>query len=59
MVKNPHANAGDAGDVALISGEERSPGDGNGNSPQYSLLEIPCAEEPGRLSPWGHRVRHN
>ena len=39
MVKNPHANAGDAGDVALISGEERSPGDGNGNSPQYSLLE--------------------
>ena len=28
VVKNPPANAGDAG---LISGSERSPGEGNGN----------------------------
>ena len=36
MVKNPPANAGDAG---LISGWRRSPGEGNGNPLQYSDLE--------------------
>ena len=35
MVKNPPANAGDAG---LIPGSRRSPGEGNGNSLQYSCL---------------------
>ena len=39
MVKNPPANAGDAGDVDLISGSRRSPGAGNGNSLQDSCLE--------------------
>ena len=39
MVKNPPANAGDAGDVDLISGSRRRPGVGNGNSLQYSCLE--------------------
>ena len=38
MVKNPHANAGDAG---LIPGSGRSPGEGNGNLLQYSCLENP------------------
>ena len=36
MVKNPSANAGDAGDVSLIPGLGRSPGEGNGNPLQYS-----------------------
>ena len=41
MVKNPSANAGDAGDVSLIPGLGRSPGEGNGNPLQYSCLENP------------------
>ena len=36
VVKNPPANAGDAGSIA---GSGRSPGEGNGNWPQYSCLE--------------------
>ena len=36
VVKNPPANAGDAG---LIPGLGRSPGVGNGNPPQYFCLE--------------------
>ena len=35
MVKNPPANAGDAG---LIPGSGRSPGEGSGNPLQYSCL---------------------
>ena len=38
MGKNPPANAGDAGS---IPGSRRSPGEGNGNSLQYSCLESP------------------
>ena len=30
--KDPPANAGDAGDVGLMPGSERSPGGGNGKS---------------------------
>ena len=41
MVKNLPANAGDAGDVGLIPGLERSFGEGNGNLLQYSCLENP------------------
>ena len=37
-VKNPHANAGDAGS---IPGLGRSPGGGHGNPLQYSYLENP------------------
>ena len=36
MVKNPPANAGDAGS---IFGLRRYPGEGNGNPLQYSCLE--------------------
>ena len=48
MVQNPPGNAGDVG---LIPELERSPGDGNGNSFQYSCLGNPMVkeEEPGRL----------
>ena len=38
MVKNPPVNAGDAGP---IPGTERSLGEGNGNSLQYSCLGNP------------------
>ena len=31
MVKNPPANVGDTGDMGLIPGLGRSPGEGNGN----------------------------
>ena len=39
MVKNPPANAGDAGDMGSIPGLGRSSGEGNGNPLQYSCLE--------------------
>ena len=38
MVKNPPANVGDVG---LISGLGRFPGEGNGNPLQYSYLGNP------------------
>ena len=39
LVKNPPANAGDTRDMSLIPGSGRCPGEGNGNSLQYSCLE--------------------
>ena len=39
MVKNLPANEGDAGDVGLIPGSRRTPGEGNGYPLQYSCLE--------------------
>ena len=63
MVKNPSVNAGDLRDTDSIPGSERSPGEGNGNSLQYSCWKIPWIEEPDRLlfeSPWGsQRVGHD
>ena len=41
MVKNPSANAGDAGDPGSIPGSGRSPGEGNGNPLQDSCLGNP------------------
>ena len=41
MVKNPSVNAGDTGDTGSILGLDRFPGEGNGNSLQYSCLENP------------------
>ena len=41
MVKNPPANARNAGDVGLIPGLGRSPGGGNDNPLQYSCLGKP------------------
>ena len=45
MVKNPPANAGNAGDVDSIPGLGRSPGGGNGNPLQYSCLKNPMDRE--------------
>ena len=39
VIKNPPANAEDIRDLSLIPGLGRSPGEGNGNSLQYSCLE--------------------
>ena len=41
MVKNLPASAGNTGDMGLIPGSGRSPGEGNGNPLQYSCLENP------------------
>ena len=52
MVKNLPANAEDAGDMGLIPGLERSPGEGNGNSVWYSCLGNLWIED---YIPWGHK----
>ena len=44
VVKNPPANAGD---VSLIPGLGRSPGEGNGSPVQYSCLGNPMDREVG------------
>ena len=41
VVKNPPADAGDAGDSGSIPGSGRSPGEGNDNPLQYCSLENP------------------
>ena len=47
MVKNPPANAGDAGDMGLIPGSVKSPGEENGNPLQYS-----CPDNPMEGGAW-------
>ena len=60
MVKNLPANAGDTRDAGSIPRSGRSPGERNGNLPQYYCLEISWTEEPGRVQPLGlQRVRHD
>ena len=49
VVKNPPANAGNAGDMGLIPRSGRSPGVGNGNMLQYSCLGNSWTEEAGGL----------
>ena len=55
VVKNPPVNAGDAGS---IPGSGRSPGEANGNPPQYSCLGNPMdrgawrATVPGVAKSW-------
>ena len=48
-VKNPPAKAGDIRDVGSVPGLQRSSGRGHGNPLQYSCLENPMEEEPGKL----------
>ena len=54
MINNMPANAGDARDVGLIPGLERSPEEETTDS---SILDwrIPWTQEPGRL-PWGGKA---
>ena len=52
-VKNPPGNAGDLG---LIPGSGKSPGEWNGNPFQYSWLENPHGQRSlVGYSPWGHK----
>ena len=41
VVKKPPDNAGGIREVGLIPGSGRTPGEGNGNTLQYSCLENP------------------
>ena len=53
VVKKQPANAGHTEDMGLIPGSGGSPREGNNTSLQYSCLEIPWTEEPGRLQSMG------
>ena len=54
-IKNPPANAGD---MSLIPGSGRSPGEGNGNLLQYSCLGKSHRQRKlVGYSPWG--IGHN
>ena len=55
MVKNLPASEGDGGDVGLIPGSGRSPGEENGNPFQYSCLESPMEREAWRAIAHGGR----
>ena len=52
MVKNLLVNSGDSG---LIPGLGRSPGEEMATHSSILAWKIPWTEEPGRLSPWGHK----
>ena len=57
VVKNLPANAGDVG---LIPGSGRSPGEGHGNPLHILAWGIPWTEEPGGLQSMGsQRVRQD
>ena len=53
VVKNPPANAGDAGDMGSVPGLERSPGRGNGTPLQYSGLGNPMERGAWRATVHG------
>ena len=55
MVKDPPANAGDTGDVGSIPGSGRSLEEGMATHSSILGWRIPWTEEPGGLSPWGHK----
>ena len=60
VVKNPPANAGDAGEADFIPELGRSPG--GGNATHFSILgwKIPWTKAPGGLQSIGsHRVGHD
>ena len=60
MVKNPPADAEDAGDTGLIPGLGRSLEGEHGNPLQCSCLENPMDRGAWRLQSTGlQRVRHN
>ena len=57
VVKNPPANAGDMG---LIPGSGRSPGEGKATHCSILAWRIPWTEEPGKLQSMGsQRVGHD
>ena len=55
VVKNPPANAGNIKDKGhKIPGSGRAPGEGNGNTLQYSCLNNPVDRRDWQASSWGH-----
>ena len=53
-------SAYNVGDLGLIPGSGRSPGEGNSNPLQYSCWKIPRTKDPGGLQSMGlQRVRHD
>ena len=57
--KNPTANAGDAGDVALIMGGKDLPEEEMAVHSSILAWKVSWTEEPGGLSLWNLRVRHD
>ena len=55
MVKNPPPNAGDTGDMGLISGSEDPLEEGMATYASILAWRIPWTEEPGG----SQRVRHD
>ena len=53
VVKNLPANAGDTGDLVLIPGSGRYPGERNGNPLQYSCLENPMDRGASQATVYG------
>ena len=53
MVKSPPANVGDTRNAGSIPWSGRSPGGGNGNPLQYSLLENSTDRGAGRATVHG------
>ena len=51
------ASACNVGDLGLIPGSGRSPGEGNGNPLRTLAWKIPWMEEPGRLQSMGSQRR--
>ena len=57
---NDKDSACNAGDLGLIPGSGKSPGEGNGNHSNILAWRIPWTEEPGELQSMGsQRVRHS
>ena len=61
VIRKLHADAGDTGDVDLVPGSGRSPGEGKWqHSPEFLPGNIPWTEEPGGLQSLGlQRVGHD
>ena len=55
VVKKPPADAGEMRDLGFIPQSGRSPGEGNGNSLQYSSLENPTDRGAWRVTAHGVR----
>ena len=48
-------SACNAGDLGLIAGSGRSPGEGNDNNSSILAWKAPWAEQPVGYSPWFHK----
>ena len=60
MVKNPPANVEDLREMGSIPGSGTFPGEGHGNSLQYSCLENPMDRGAGQAKAHSvTRVRHD